>query len=110
MLHFGDNDRVWCISLDRTIILDGFCRWKFALHYKKFHLQNTSTISSSECDAQNPDIYTHTPYNAIISPKYELAVTVQLVEALHRNRRAAGSIPARGLTVSFFATAPSKVK
>ena len=29
----------------------------------------------------------------------------QLVRALHRNRRAAGSIPARGLIVAFFATA-----
>ena len=30
----------------------------------------------------------------------------QLVRALHRNRRAAGSIPAGGPIVAFFATAP----
>jgi hypothetical protein len=58
-----------------------------------------------------PKILIFIPIHLIVtSPKYELAVRAQLVEALHRNRRAAGSIPARGLTVSFFATAPSKVK
>ena len=30
-----------------------------------------------------------------------------LVAALHRNRKAAGSIPARGSTVAVFATAPA---
>jgi hypothetical protein len=31
---------------------------------------------------------------------------ISMVRALHRNRRAAGSIPARGPIVVFFATAP----
>ena len=31
---------------------------------------------------------------------------VQLVRVLHRNRRATGSIPARGPIVAFFATVP----
>ena len=35
----------------------------------------------------------------------QLASVAQLVRALHRNRRAAGSIPARGAIVAFFATA-----
>jgi hypothetical protein len=32
-------------------------------------------------------------------------VVTELVRALHRNRRAAGLIPARGLIVAFFAAA-----
>ena len=36
----------------------------------------------------------------------QLASVAQLVRALHRNRRAAGLIPARGPIVVFFATAP----
>ena len=36
----------------------------------------------------------------------QLASAAQVVRALHRNRRAAGSIPARGAKVAFFATAP----
>ena len=36
----------------------------------------------------------------------QLDSVAQLVRALHRNRRAAGSIPARGPIVAFFATAP----
>ena len=36
----------------------------------------------------------------------QLASVAQLVIALHRNRRAAGSIPARGPSVAFFTTAP----
>ena len=36
----------------------------------------------------------------------QLDRVAQLVRALHRNRRAAGSIPARGRMVVFFAPAP----
>ena len=36
----------------------------------------------------------------------QLASAAQLVRTPHRNRRATGSIPARGAKVAFFATAP----
>ena len=46
--------------------------------------------------------------NATLGPLagIELASVAQLVRALHRNRRTTGSIPARGPSVAFFATAP----
>ena len=37
----------------------------------------------------------------------QLASVAQLVRALHRNRRATGSIPVRGPIVAFFTAAPS---
>ena len=36
----------------------------------------------------------------------QLDSVAQLVRALHWNRKAAGSIPARGAIVAFFATSP----
>ena len=36
----------------------------------------------------------------------QLASVAQLVRALHRNRRATGSIPARGTIVTFFTAVP----
>ena len=50
-------------------------------------------------------VYTH----ELVVRARQLASVAQLVRALHRNRRAAGSIesiPARGSIVVFFATAP----
>ena len=45
--------------------------------------------------------------NATLGPLAgTLASVAQLVRALHRNRRTTGSIPARGPSVAFFATAP----
>ena len=40
----------------------------------------------------------------------QLSSVAQLVRALHRNRRAAGSIPARGPKVAFFAAVPGTLQ
>ena len=57
-------------------------------------------------------IFTHTSYITLIY-MHELVVrarqldsVAQLVRALHRNRRTAGSIPATGPIVAYFAAAP----
>ena len=39
----------------------------------------------------------------------QLASVAQLVRALHRNRRAVGSIPTRGHCAAFFAVVPGQV-
>ena len=50
-------------------------------------------------------------YDFMIMKVFVLTVfvlTMQLVRALHRNRRATGSIPARGPIVVFFAAVPAR--
>ena len=47
-------------------------------------------------------VYTH----ELVVRAQQLDSVAQLVRVLLRNRRAAGSIPARGPIVAFFATAP----
>ena len=56
-------------------------------------------------------LFIHTPYISIMHISiYSIRLSAtQLVRALHWNRRAAGSIPARGQIVAFFATAPCQV-
>ena len=39
----------------------------------------------------------------------QLASVAQLVRALHRNRRAVGSIPTRGPCAAFFAVVPDQI-
>jgi hypothetical protein len=58
-------------------------------------------------------IFAHTPYgitlviHGLAVRARQLACVAQFVRTLHRNRRAAGSIPPRGPIVTFFATACS---
>ena len=84
---------------------------------RSFHLQIPST---SSCSSEMLRILISYPYTVhwhhLMVFMHELAVrvrqlasvaqTAQLVRVLHRNRRAAGSIPAREPIVAFFATAP----
>ena len=73
-------------------------------HIRNFHLQNSSIILSSEMAKILVSI--HTPYigttlvfiHERVVRARQLASVAQLVRALHQNRRAAASIPARGPT------------
>ena len=68
------------------------CKQTVCLHYGLDFPFNTAP----------PTIYIH---ELVVRARQQASVA-QLVRALHRNRRAAGSIPARGPSVAFFTTAP----
>ena len=51
-------------------------------------------------------IWHHLSIHELVVGAGQLDSVDQVVRALHRNRRAAGSIPARGPIVAIFATAP----
>ena len=97
---------MWFLALHLVELILG-CGINIRMLIPPSEVQETTSFKSTlYITTRTPDyLYIH----ELTVTAQQLASVAQLVRALHRNRRAVGSIPTRGPCAAFFAAVPGQI-